>query len=38
MNIVIRFIKFLFFCVLTAAEYALKMLLEIVLQAKKAFQ
>jgi len=36
MNVIIRFIKFLCFCLLVGAEYLLKMALEIVLQAKKA--
>jgi len=38
MKIIIRFLKFLCYCIFAVAEFILKMLLDIVLQAKKAFQ
>jgi hypothetical protein len=38
MTVIVQFLKFLCYCVCVVAEFALKMLLEIVLQAKKAFQ
>jgi hypothetical protein len=38
MKVVIRFLKFLCYCVFTVVEFILKMALDIVLQAKKAFQ
>lgn len=38
MNTVIQFLKFLCYCVCAVAEFILKLLLDIILQAKKAFQ
>ncbi|MDB5124815.1 MAG: hypothetical protein JWP94_2944 [Mucilaginibacter sp.] len=38
MKLIGQFIKFLIFCIIVAAEFTLKMLLEIVTQMKKAFQ
>ena len=38
MKVVIQFLKYLCYCVCTVAEFILKMALDIVLQAKKAFQ
>ena len=38
MKVIIQFIKFLCYSLLTVAEFSLKMALDIVLQAKKAFQ
>jgi hypothetical protein len=38
MKVVIQFLKFLCYSVLAVAEFLLKMALDIVLQAKKAFQ
>jgi hypothetical protein len=38
MKIVIQLLKYLCYCILAVAEFLLKMALDIVLQAKKAFQ
>jgi len=37
MKVILQFLKFLCYCILAVAEFALKMALDIVLQAKKPF-
>lgn len=38
MNVTVRIIRFICFCVIVAAEHTLRMALEIVLHAKKPLQ
>ena len=38
MRVITQLIKFLCYCVIVIAEFTLKMLLDVVLQAKKPFQ
>jgi hypothetical protein len=38
MKVIVQIIKFIFYCIITVLEYALKMLLEITIQLKKPFQ
>lgn len=37
MRVIVQILKFLCYCVIVVAEFALRLLLEIVLQAKKPF-
>jgi len=38
MKVIVQILKFLCYCLITVAEFALKMLLEITMQLKKPFQ